>query len=176
MRTNTFVHKYLKGLINKEDIVVDMTVGNGNDTLLLCQLAKDVIGFDINEEAIINTANRVKDYSNVRLIKDNHINIDLYLNEGIKLFIFNLGYLPHSDNPSTTKASETLIAFKKAYSLLKDNGYIIITFYLGHKGGYDEYYLLTDYFKKNDIKVIEKYQAHSSLKEPIVYIIKKVTT
>lgn len=48
MRTNTFVHKYLKGLINKEDIVVDMTVGNGNDTLLLCQLAKEVIGFDIN--------------------------------------------------------------------------------------------------------------------------------
>lgn len=173
MRTNTFVSKYLKGLINKNDIVVDMTVGNGNDTLLLCQLAKNVIGFDINEEAIINTANRVRDYSNVRLIKDNHINIDLYLNEGIKLFIFNLGYLPHSDNPSTTKASETLIAFKKAYSLLIKGGYIIITFYLGHKGGYDEYYLLNKYFDDNNIIIIEKYKSHSSLKEPVVYIIKK---
>jgi len=33
MNNNTFVHKYLKPLIKKEDTVVDMTAGNGNDTL-----------------------------------------------------------------------------------------------------------------------------------------------
>ena len=174
MRTNTFVHKYLKGLINKDDIVVDMTVGNGNDTLLLCSLAKEVIGFDINEKAIENTYQRIKDYNNFRLIKDNHINIDKYLNNNIKLFIFNLGYLPHSENPTITKAGESLLAFKKAYNLLIDNGYIIITFYLGHKGGYDEYYLIDKYIKDNNIQVIEKYKAHTNLNEPVVYIIKKI--
>lgn len=173
MKTNTFVHKYLKGLINKDDTVVDMTVGNGNDTLSLCKLAGKVIGFDISDEAILNTKERTKDYDNLTLVNDNHINIDKYLSGDIKLFIFNLGYLPHSDMTSVTKASETLIAFKKAYELLSKNGYIVITFYLGHKGGLDEYYLLDDYFINNKINVIEKYKAHTSLLEPVTYIIKK---
>lgn len=173
MKTNTFVHKYLKGLINKDDTVVDMTVGNGNDTLLLCKLSGKVIGFDISNEAINNTKERTKDYNNLTLINDNHINIDKYLSGDIKLFIFNLGYLPHSDKLSVTKADETLIAFKKAYELLAKNGYIIITFYLGHKGGLDEYYLLDKYFIDNKINVIDKYKAHTSLLEPVVYIIKK---
>ena len=174
MKTNTFVHKYLKGLINKDDEVVDMTVGNGNDTYLLCKLAKRVIGFDINEEAINNTKERIKEFDNYELILDNHINVDKYIKNKMKLFIFNLGYLPHSSSPSTTKAEETLIAFKKAYELLINNGYIIITFYVGHKGGFDEYYLLNKYFNENNILVIEKYQAKSSILEPITFIIKKV--
>ena len=107
------------------------------------------------------------------LINDNHVNIDKYLGGNIRLFVFNLGYLPHSEHPPVTKAEETLTAFKKAYELLSDNGYIVITFYRGHKGGLDEYYLLTDYFKDNDINVIERYEAGSSLLEPVVYIIKK---
>lgn len=174
MKTNTFVHKYLKGLINKDDEVVDMTVGNGNDTYLLCKLAKRVIGFDINEEAINNTKERIKEFDNYELILDNHINVDKYIKNKMKLFIFNLGYLPHSQNPTTTKGTETLVAFKKAYDLLMNNGYIIITFYVGHKGGFDEYYLLNKYFNENNILVIEKYQAKSSILEPITFIIKKV--
>ena len=173
MRTNTFVHKYLKGLIKKDDTVVDMTAGNGNDTLFLAKLARKVYAFDINAEAIANTRERVKDCDNVILIHDDHVNIDRYLNDDIKAFIFNLGYLPHSDTPDITKAEETLIAFKKAYRLLIDNGYIVITFYRGHKGGMDEYYLLTDHFIDTAIPVIEKYEAGTSLTEPVVYVIKK---
>ena len=40
MNNNTFVHKYIKGLINKKDICVDMTMGNGNDTYYLATLSK----------------------------------------------------------------------------------------------------------------------------------------
>ena len=120
MNNNTFVHKYIKGLINKKDTCVDMTMGNGNDTYYLATLSKKVISFDINEKAIKNTKEKTKDFDNVILIKDNHINIDKYLDEPIKLFIFNLGYLPNSKDKTITKANETLIAFKKAYSLLKD--------------------------------------------------------
>ena len=173
MRTNTFVHKYLKGLLNKEDTAVDMTAGNGNDTLLLSKLAGQVYAFDVSEEAIASTRRRLGDAANVMLINDNHINIDSHLEGGIKLFVFNLGYLPYCDDPPVTKAEETLIAFRKAYDLLAEGGYIIITFYRGHKGGADEYYLLTGYFADNGINVIERYEARSSLSEPVVYVIKK---
>lgn len=170
MNNNTFVHKYIKPLIHADDITVDMTVGNGNDTLLLSELSRKVYGFDISSEAIKRTESKLtKD--NVILIHDNHINIDKYIKEDIRLFIFNLGYLPHSNDNNHTMAKETLIAFKKAYELIS-NGYIIITFYLGHIGGKDEYYLLDNYIKQANIKVIEKYK-QDKLNSPITYIIKK---
>ena len=174
MNNNSFVHKYAKGLIKPDDIVVDMTCGNGNDTLFLAKYAKKVIGFDISQEAINNTKEKTKNFNNVKLIRDNHINIDKYLSGDIKLFIFNLGYLPYSDKNTTTKKDETLIAFIKAYSLLKINGYIIITFYRGHLGGKDEYYLLDSYINKEEINVIEKYCAKEKSDEPITYVIKKL--
>ena len=90
MNNNTYVHKYIKGIINKQDEVVDMTMGNGFDTLLLAQISKHVYSFDINKQAIINTQEKVKDYDNVSLILDNHINIDKYINHKVKLFLFNL--------------------------------------------------------------------------------------
>ena len=40
MNNNTFVHKYIKGLINNNDEVVDMTMGNGFDTLFLANISK----------------------------------------------------------------------------------------------------------------------------------------
>ena len=172
MNNTTFVHKYLKGLVNSDDICVDMTLGNGNDTLFLSDLCKQVIGFDISIEAINNSKKRLKDKTNVKIIHDSHINIDNYINEDISLFIFNLGYLPYSNKYSVTNKDTTLIAFKKAYSLLKRNGYIIITFYLGHLGGKDEYYLIDKYINENKIKVVEKFRQYK-YDSPITYIIKK---
>lgn len=173
MKNSTFVHKYISSLIDENDIVSDMTVGNGNDTLLLCKLAKKVYGFDIQEEAITKTKEKTKEYNNLILVKDNHTNVDLYIKEKIRLFIFNLGYLPNSDSKVITKKDETLIAFKKAYDLLDDNGYIVITFYLGHIGGKDEYYLLEKYIKNNKLNIVEIYKENKQLNEPITYIIKK---
>lgn len=173
MNNNTFVHKYIKGLINKEDVCADMTMGNGNDTYFLSLLSKLVYSFDINETALKNTKEKIKNQNNVTLILDNHINVDKYVKGKVKLFIFNLGYLPNSDDKAITKASETLIAFKKSYNLLIDNGYIVITFYRGHKGGKEEYYLLDKYISDNNLNVIEKYKANRNIDEPYTYIIKK---
>lgn len=172
MNNNTFVHKYLKSLIKENDIVVDMTLGNGNDTLFICKYAKHVYAFDILPQAIENSKKKLCSINNVSLILDNHINIDKYINNKVKLFIFNLGYLPNSDMRVITKAEETLIAFKKAYNLLIDNGYIIITFYLGHIGGKKEFYQLDKYIKENNILILEQYK-QDKLNSPITYIIKK---
>lgn len=172
MNNNTFIHKYISALINSQNICVDMTLGNGNDSLLLCRLAKKVYGFDINEEAIVSSKQRLKDYNNIIYINDNHINIDKYINERIKLAIFNLGYLPHSDSSITTKPEDTLLAFKKVFDLLVDNGYIIITFYFGQDNGKDEYYLLDKYIKDNNLNIITKYK-QNKIESPLTYIIKK---
>lgn len=172
MNNNTFVHKYIKSLISKDDVCIDMTLGNGNDSLLLCECAKKVYGFDISKTAIENSKNRLMNYSNIEYINDNHINVDEYIKERIRLAIFNLGYLPYSDENSVTKAEETLIAFEKVYKLLQIDGYIIITFYLGHKGGKEEYYLLDDYITKNRLLILETYR-QDKLDSPITYIIKK---
>lgn len=95
MNNNTFIHKYLKGLIKHDYISVDMTMGNGNDTYLLASLSKQVYAFDINDEAINNTKERCKQFNNIEYILDNHINVDKYVGSA-NLFIFNLGYLPNS--------------------------------------------------------------------------------
>ena len=172
MNNNTFVHKYLKSLINKEDICVDMTCGNGNDTLFLANLAKETYAFDISSEAICNTAKRLKDHDDVIIIQDSHVNVDKYLKTEAKVFIFNLGYLPYGKEESLTKGQDTLVAFKKAYDLLKADGYIAITFYLGQKGGKEEYYLLDSYIKENRLQVLETYHQYK-INSPISYIIKK---
>lgn len=172
MNNNTFVHKYIKPLISKNDICIDMTLGNGNDSQLLTELSKKVYGFDISLQAINNSKQRLKDKDNIEYILDNHINVDKYVKEKIKLIIFNLGYLPYSEDTNITKANETLIAFKKAYKLLQTNGYLIITFYLGHKGGKDEYYLLTNYINKNKFLILETYK-QDKIDSPVTYIIKK---
>ena len=172
MNNNTFVHKYIKPLLDKSKVSVDMTLGNGNDAYMLAQKCKHVYGFDIALEAIEKSKERLKEFDNVTLINDSHINVDKYVNDDVFLFIFNLGYLPHSDVISTTKASDSLIAFKKAYELLHDKGYIVITFYLGHQGGKDEYYLLDSYIHKNRIPIMESYRQDKT-DSPITYIIRK---
>lgn len=172
MNNNTFIHKYIKPLVNKNDVCLDMTLGNGNDSFLLCDLAKKVYGFDISKRAIESSKQRLNKYNNIEYINDNHINVDDYILEPIKLAIFNLGFLPHSDEISVTKAEETLIAFEKVYKLIQKDGYIIVTFYLGHKGGKEEYYLLDEYINKNRLLILETYK-QEKIDSPITYIIKK---
>ncbi|MBQ2658312.1 MAG: class I SAM-dependent methyltransferase [Erysipelotrichaceae bacterium] len=172
MNNNTFVHKYIRPLIHPQDITVDMTAGNGNDTLFLSELSKEVIAFDISEEAIRRTKEKIKGRDNVTLIHDSHVNVDRYVKNKVRLFLFNLGYLPHSDEPTVSKAEDTLLAFQKAYELLEENGYIVITFYLGHRGGKDEFYLLDDYIRKNRFQITETYSQHK-MDSPVTYIIRK---
>ena len=172
MNNNTFIHKYIEGIVHWDDVVVDMTLGNGNDTYFLAKKAKYVYGFDIQKEAIGNSKKRCQNLNNISYILDNHLNFDQYIKEYISLFIFNLGYLPKGNSSVITQADNSLKAFIKAYTYLK-KGYIIISFYRGHKGGKDEFYLLDKYITNQNIPVIEKYQEHKKYDEPLTYIIKK---
>ncbi|MBC2577357.1 methyltransferase domain-containing protein [Peptostreptococcus russellii] len=135
------------------DRAVDATVGNGNDIeFILKKVGKEgfVYGFDIQKIAIENTQKRLsknKDLDNFKLIHDGHENIDRYVNEKIDLAVFNLGYLPKADHSLITRASSTIESIEKLKKILKEEGVIVISAYLGHEGGMDEYLKILEYTK-----------------------------
>lgn len=132
-----FAHDIIKNCVNNEDVCVDMTIGNGNDTLFLSSICKFVYGFDIQQIALDNTSKLLKDNqkSNYQLFLSSHDNVDKFIKEEIKAFIFNLGYLPKGDKNITTNYVSTINAINKALSLLKINGVIVLVIYPGHHEG-----------------------------------------
>ncbi|HZK33542.1 MAG TPA: class I SAM-dependent methyltransferase [Tissierellaceae bacterium] len=130
--------------VDEGSSVLDCTVGNGNDTVYLADLVGDsgkVYGFDIQNQALENTLKKLINQNienRVKLIKDSHENIDLYIEEKLDLIIYNLGYLPGGDKNIKTNKESTLISINKALNLLNRNGIILITCYTGHVGGLEE--------------------------------------
>lgn len=146
-RVLDFAHTIISLYVSKEDICVDMTIGNGNDTLFLCEISKFVYGFDIQQLAIENTKKLLNEnnISNYKLILDSHNNVDTYVNEKIKAFIFNLGYLPKGDKSITTNYVSTLEAINKSLKLLEINGLIVLVIYPGHEEGKIESTYINEY-------------------------------
>ncbi|MCW1009284.1 class I SAM-dependent methyltransferase, partial [Streptococcus anginosus] len=81
---------------------------NGYDTLFLAQLAKKVYAFDIQEQAIKQTAKRLAEakVDNVELFLTGHENVGQYI-KSTKAAIFNLGYLPSADKSVITQPHTT---------------------------------------------------------------------
>lgn len=168
--------------VSKGDLVVDATVGNGHDTLLLAQLVGQegkVYGFDIQECAINNTNQKIIENNltnRVYLIKDSHENIDQYITEKVDLIIFNLGYLPGGDHEIVTKAETTLIAIEKSLHLLKENGLLLVTTYIGHDEGKTEDKYIKDYLSDLNQKQFNvlKFEFVNQINyPPILYCVEK---
>lgn len=129
-------HNFLAQIITKEDIVVDATMGNGHDTLFLAKLAKQVYAFDIQEQALEKTSQRLQEagLSNAELILQGHETVDQFVTE-VKAAIFNLGYLPSADKSIITQPQTTIEALDKLCHMLVKGGRIAIMIYYGHEGG-----------------------------------------
>ena len=129
-------HDFLSQVITPEDIVVDATMGNGYDTLFLAKLAKQVYAFDIQEQALEKTSQRIQKagLTNVDLILQGHETVDQFVTE-VKAAIFNLGYLPSADKSIITQPQTTLEALEKLCQMLIKGGRIAIMIYYGHEGG-----------------------------------------
>ena len=129
-------HDFLAQVITKEDIVVDATMGNGHDTLFLAKLAKQVYAFDIQEQALEKTNQRLQEagLTNAELILQGHETVDQFVRE-VKAAIFNLGYLPSADKSIITQPQTTLEALDKLCHMLIKGGRIAIMIYYGHEGG-----------------------------------------
>ena len=129
-------HDFLAQVITQEDIVVDATMGNGHDTLFLAKLAKQVYAFDIQEQAIEKTSQRLQEagLTNAELILQGHETVDQFVTK-VKAAIFNLGYLPSADKSIITQPQTTSEALDKLCQMLVKGGRIAIMIYYGHEGG-----------------------------------------
>lgn len=143
-----FAHTLLKMAIKNGDVVIDATVGNGNDTLFLAELVGKtghVFGFDIQEQAIQHTNKRLEYLElqkNVTLFLKSHDQIKAALptdaSRKITAAIFNLGYLPGGDKQIVTKPQSTIEAIKQLLDIMEIEGIIVIVVYHGHQGGQHE--------------------------------------
>ncbi len=185
---NTNITKaLLEQKIKNGSVVVDATMGNGNDTLFLCQqvLPKGkVYAFDVQEVAVKNTLKLLKEHqfdsdlgSNIHCIKDSHENFDQYIFQPVDLFMYNLGYLPGSDQSIITSPESTIKSLEMALSLLKVGGMISIIIYYAHPGGNLEKQAL-EYFlevlSKKRFKIFKGSMPYNDHCPPIIYMIEKL--
>jgi len=172
-----FYHQLLQNCLSFDDIVIDATCGNGNDTLFLAPLVNHVYAFDIQELAINNTYEKISSlgFTNVSLHQTSHENLDLVVQCPVKAVIYNLGYLPHSDKTITTNEHSTINSLQKALTLLSPQGLIIIALYIGHPGGKEESIALEDFTSQLDSKQyhVLKYQFTNKIDAPFLIIIEK---
>lgn len=175
----TLSHEFLDEILTPQSILVDATMGKGNDTLYFAPKVKMLYAFDIQQAAIEATRAKLEaeSMSNVQLILDGHEHVDDYV-EKIDAAIFNLGYLPSADKSVITKAETTIEAVEKMMSALTVGGRISIMVYYGHEGGNLEKMALMQYLKNCDQKQfgIMQYKALNQVNQPpYLIMIEKLT-
>lgn len=182
INTNFIARELMLNTVKEGAVVLDCTIGNGNDTLMLANLVGaqgKVYGFDIQEQAISTTTelivhNNLQD--RVTLIKDSHDNIDKYIYEKLSFIIYNLGYLPKGDKSIKTKGVSTINSVKKSLELLDDNGLLVVTAYIGHEGGLEEKEALEALLIKlnqRDFNVLKYEFINQVNNPPILYCVEK---
>lgn len=153
-----FSHRLLKTAAQEGDTVIDATVGNGHDTIILAHLVGDqgkVFGFDIQEQAIVTTQKKLEEEGvahRVNLLQQGHETISQVFSEETTLSaaIFNLGYLPKGDKSIITLPATTIQAFEGVLDRLKSGGIMVIVIYYGHPGGIEEKDAVENYLSHLD--------------------------
>jgi len=142
-------HRYWKEILKPADTVIDATCGNGKDTQVLAGLVPEghVFSLDIQEIAL-QKAKRLTGMSNVTLMLRSHERLPLI--EGVKLVVYNLGYLPGGDKGLTTQTQTTLKSLEHA---LEISPAVSVTCYPGHPEGALEEVAIEAFSKSLDPKV-----------------------
>lgn len=134
-------HDVLREAVQAGDTVIDATMGNGHDTLFLCQLVGEtgkVIAYDVQPQAVESTKRRLAEAGVdqwATLHCRGHEHMDEVGTENVAAVVFNLGWLPGGDKSVTTLWETTKIALEKALALLKKQGVLVLCAYPGHKEG-----------------------------------------
>ena len=123
------------------DTAVDATMGNGHDTLLLCETVGPgghVYAFDVQPLAVENTEALLRGHGlldRAELIRAGHERMAEYVKEAVSAVVFNLGWLPGGDHRITTRWETTRQAVLSALELLRPLGCVILCAYPGHPEG-----------------------------------------
>lgn len=139
----------LKNAVSPGDTVIDATMGNGHDTLFLCELVGEnghVFAFDVQKQALENTENRLKEAgmlerAALHCLGHEHMK---EMAAPARAIVFNLGWLPGGDKTVTTHWETTKTALESAMELLLPGGVLVICAYPGHAEGDRERANLTE--------------------------------
>lgn len=142
-------HDLILSNVDENSIIVDATCGNGHDTLFLAKRVKQVHAFDIQKQAILNTKELTKDYSNVKFHEISHEFITSEVNtyDGV---VFNLGYLPGSDKTIKTTDKTTINALNALHD--KQQGFVLMVVYPGHNEGEIELSAIQSWLSNKNLK------------------------
>lgn len=147
MKHIELAHFWWQTIVGPEDFVIDMTCGNGHDTLFLTSLGpKRVVALDIQPIAI-EKAKKLAPLAEFQLKSHSEVPDELE-DETVKLAVYNLGWLPGSDKSCTTLVSTTLESVKKLLPKVVEGGMISITCYPGHAEGEREEKALLEAIKE----------------------------
>ncbi|MDO4356794.1 MAG: class I SAM-dependent methyltransferase [Clostridia bacterium] len=130
---------------------IDATMGNGHDTLWLCQMVGErghVYAFDVQPEALESTRARLAQAdmdARAELILDGHQHMAEHVRQPVDAILFNLGWLPGVAHAVTTRTETTLAAVNAALTLLRPGGAMTICVYPGHEEGKREREALLDW-------------------------------
>lgn len=142
---------YMIRTIREGDTVVDATMGNGKDTLSLCELVGEnghVYAFDVQAEAVERTRERVKEAGfdqRSTLLLAGHETMADHIKEPVQAVMFNLGWLPGAEHIVTTRTETTLSAVSAALELIVPGGIVTVCVYPGHEEGARELEALEKY-------------------------------
>ena len=123
------------------DTAVDATMGNGHDTLMLCDAVGAggrVYAFDVQEQALAETEKRLREQGmldRAELILAGHEHMAEYVDRPAAAVMFNLGWLPGGDHAKTTRWETTGRAVEAALELLSPGGVLVVCAYPGHEEG-----------------------------------------
>ena len=175
-------HDFLAQVITKDDVVVDATMGNGNDTIFLSKLVQaegKVFSFDIQEAALLRTNEKIQALDtkeNIQLICDSHANLSTYIQQPIQAAIFNLGYLPGSDKSIITTPDSTIRAIESIMERLMIGGRIVLVCYWGHEGGDTELSQLQQFIPtldQHEWTVLQYQFINQQNQPPICFVIER---
>jgi 16S rRNA C1402 N4-methylase RsmH len=169
-RLINWAHESLAETVESGQLTVDLTAGNGHDTLLLWRLVGptgQVIAFDIQKEALLMTRQRLEEFAapvrtwqqddfplarvaGVDLVNAGHQQLQRYLPTAPQGIIANLGYFPGGDRQIITLPETTLQALEQSCQLLAPGGRLAMVVYPGHPGGELEGQLVARFFSALD--------------------------
>lgn len=175
-RAHELIRHHFRDHSIPRDLAVDATCGNGHDTEFLSRMDfRQVVGFEIQEDAIIKTRMRMDELgvTNVGLIMDGHESLGRHIGDKIDCVMFNLGYLPDGDEKLTTHEVTTLVALKYATERLSETGIISLLCYPGHPQGMRETKAIQRWLKTlgKSWKIQVKVSKNSREATPILYAI-----
>ncbi|MHC1747378.1 MAG: class I SAM-dependent methyltransferase [Cellulosilyticaceae bacterium] len=150
LNAHIIIEGHLKSMGKENAIAIDATVGNGFDLLFLAQQAtlKQIIGFDIQPQAITTSYAKIKDVKDkeIRLIAASHHLVNQFVSQPIDVAMFNLGYLPTADKEVVTCTETTLQAIDCVLNQLAEGGICTIMTYPGHAEGMKEHLAIAEFF------------------------------